>query len=377
MPNPSQREVCANTSARSSQSRGSTPAGNQHSVGEPESLRVRASSALRAAPSRGSPAGPPDAQRATRANASQQRRVVLLRDQAADRQHERRTCRRLRVARASARTGRRASRRGRSGSSGAFLPAAPPRRGSGERPPRSRRSRRTPCISAAVDVAKRAEQVPVVVVARRDERDAQHMRGERAVGVGVDHVGVQQVGLLRPHALRDRRCEPRRDVETARDALPRDPALVERIVEACLRRRPRRARGSARRPLAPAARAEARAGAARRRRSPCTLVRCRTFTGRGSARRARSTSSTIRSVENRSRIRSAPSCAETLRDRSRSSRSSRQAAGEALDVADRREEARLAVVDDRARSAGVGRDDRHAGGERLDRDDRRRPRSRT
>ena len=53
---------------------------------------------------------------------------------------------------------------------------------------------------AAVDVTERAEQIPVVVVAGRDERDAQEVRGERAVGVRVNHVRMQEVGTLLTHA---------------------------------------------------------------------------------------------------------------------------------------------------------------------------------
>jgi hypothetical protein len=45
----------------------------------------------------------------------------------------------------------------------------------------------------AVDVAKRSQQVPVVVVARRDEGTVRQARRERSVDVGVDHVGVNEV----------------------------------------------------------------------------------------------------------------------------------------------------------------------------------------
>ena len=48
----------------------------------------------------------------------------------------------------------------------------------------------------AVDVAERPEQVAVVVVARRDERDARDARCDRAVDIAVHEVRVQQVGRL-------------------------------------------------------------------------------------------------------------------------------------------------------------------------------------
>ena len=78
----------------------------------------------------------------------------------------------------------------------------------------------------------------------------------------------------------------------------------------------------------------------------------------------------MRAVEKRSRIRAAPAAPSSARSSGRS-RSFPEPARERVDVSDRLDVARLAVVDDRASAAGVGRDHRQPGGECLDRDDGR------
>ena len=88
-----------------------------------------------------------------------------------------------------------------------------------------------PAHEEPVDVPERAEQVAVVVVARGKERAAKRARGDRSVDVGVDHVGVEEVDLLGAGDTGHRGCETRRDIEAARDTLPRDLALVERAME--------------------------------------------------------------------------------------------------------------------------------------------------
>ena len=99
----------------------------------------------------------------------------------------------------------------------------------------SRRARRA---KRAVDVAERAEQVAVVVVPRRDDRDAGRRDGERPVDVGVDEVRVQEVGLLGAHGADHVAREARGDVEAAADAPVRHAERVEPLVEARARRVP-------------------------------------------------------------------------------------------------------------------------------------------
>ena len=69
----------------------------------------------------------------------------------------------------------------------------------------------------AVDVAERAEQVAVVVVAGRDRRDPEQARCGAAVDVGVHEMGVDEVRLLRAHRADDVARHPRADVGAAVD----------------------------------------------------------------------------------------------------------------------------------------------------------------
>ena len=82
--------TCARTRLlASSQSRGSTRPGRSTASSSPSSSHERLRLLLRAGPSRGSRASRPDASRVHARERSQQRRMILLRDQAADREHER------------------------------------------------------------------------------------------------------------------------------------------------------------------------------------------------------------------------------------------------------------------------------------------------
>ena len=162
---------------------------------------------------------------------AEERRVVLLRDQAADGDRERclgRYPRRL---------------RGRSGGGGRQLVEAVVNRhelcrivtgtlekaahGVGDRDQPAGRAR-----ERAVDVAKRAEQVAVVVVAGRDGRDPQQLRRCAAVDVGVNEVRMDEVGPLDPDGADQVTQHPRADVEPAADRAVGHAEPVELRVEA-------------------------------------------------------------------------------------------------------------------------------------------------
>ena len=156
--------------------------------------------------------------------------MVLLLDQAADGQRERRVRRDPRL-----------DRRGRGGAKRKLVEAVPDRDqlarvvpgaleevadGVGDRDQPSRASR-----EAAVDVAERPEQVAVIVVPRRDDRDACQPRRNRPVHVRVDEVRVQEVGPLGAHGADHVASEARRGVEPAAHAPVRHAELVQPLVE--------------------------------------------------------------------------------------------------------------------------------------------------
>ena len=277
-PNPSQREVCANTSARASQSRGSTRPGIEHRVGEPELAARAPSSAPRAVPSRGSRAAPRDARRArVRTHRSSVAwSFCSIRRPIASTSGARRDAG---ARQASARTAPRAARRARSGSSSQLR-----RRQAGADVERAHglrdrdRSRRTPLHQRAVDVAKRPEQVAVVVVARRDERHAQRVRGERPVDVAR---GPCACARGRGRSLR-----------TVRVTAAASRGETSRPHGTRVHGTPRSSSASWNRSASPPASSERKRASTPRSRSagssveqvllgaadPCTLVRCRTFT---------------------------------------------------------------------------------------------------
>ena len=74
--------------------------------------------------------------------------------------------------------------------------------GDGDDPPNAVHKR-------AVNMAKRSQEVAVVVVSRRHEWDSQDVRCDRAVDVGVNHVRVEEIRCLRPDRAHDVYCEPR------------------------------------------------------------------------------------------------------------------------------------------------------------------------
>ena len=78
-----------------------------------------------------------------------------------------------------------------------------------------------------VDVPERAEQVAVVVVARRDEGHAQRRRRDRAVDVAVDEVRMKHVGLCTADGTRDGDAQSSADVQRARDARERNSHVLE------------------------------------------------------------------------------------------------------------------------------------------------------
>ena len=184
----------------------------------------------------------------------------------------------------------------------------------------------------------------------------------------MHHVRVQEVGTFLAHGRDERRGEACRHIAAARNASPGHRALVERPVK----------------PLGVAAgveREEARIDTAlaqgRKQREqmllgaadPLHLRRVQHLHASRILRYRRSTSSTIRC--GREPI-AHPACAFGAQPRAQSGigAQSLEVRGERRNVADRRQEPRLAVVDHRAGAARRRRDDRHAGGERLDRNDR-------
>jgi hypothetical protein len=157
--------------------------------------------------------------------------MILLLDQAADRERERRSVRDPRLLR-----GR---RRGR----GRELVEPVPDRdelarivaGALEEDADRVRDRDDPARAAGecpVHVAERAEQVAVVVVARGDEGRARRGGRDRAVDVGMDEVRVQEVGPLGAHGQDHVPRQPRGHVEAAADAPVRHLERVEALVEA-------------------------------------------------------------------------------------------------------------------------------------------------
>jgi hypothetical protein len=68
-----------------------------------------------------------------------------------------------------------------------------------------------------VDVPERPEQVAVVVVAGRDERDAERRGGDRSVHVSVDEMSVQHIGSLPPYRPDHVGRQPGADIGSAAD----------------------------------------------------------------------------------------------------------------------------------------------------------------
>ena len=157
--------------------------------------------------------------------------MILLSDQTADRRGRAANPRRSPPASASAPTAPSAARRARSGSSRAPQPQTganverPNRIGDGDHLAHT-------AHEEAVDVAEGTEQVAVVVVTRREKRDAQRVGGDGAVNVGMNHVRVEQVGAFAAQGAEDACREQRRSIVTAANASPRDPAGSQRRVEA-------------------------------------------------------------------------------------------------------------------------------------------------
>ena len=170
-------------------------------------------------------------------------------------------------------------------------------------PRASRRRRRAPCACAAGRAARRA----------RARTTAAASRGETSS----------------PHA----------------NARPRHAALVERVVEPlCVAARVERE--NARVDAALAQRGQQREEVLLGAADALHLDQVQDLHRAGSLRRARSMSSTMRAIENRSRIRSRAGSPSAARSAGSSAQLARARAASAVDVADRRERARLAVVDD-------------------------------
>jgi hypothetical protein len=146
----------------------------------------------------------------------EQGRVILLRCEAADREEKRGGRRDARLGRGQ--LGSRGRNRVEAVVDRLDLPGRMPC-GDEEAPhglrdgDEARRSGREP----AVDVAKGPEEIAVVVVPRRDVRDAQHAGRRGAVGVGVHEVRVEQVGRRRPDSPDHVSSEAGADVQPARD----------------------------------------------------------------------------------------------------------------------------------------------------------------
>ena len=83
----------------------------------------------------------------------------------------------------------------------------------------------------AIDVAEWPQQVAVVVVARRDDRDPERARRDRSVHVGVNQVSVDEIRPLGAHRTDHVSRQPRADVRPAAHRAVRDAELVERVVE--------------------------------------------------------------------------------------------------------------------------------------------------
>ena len=84
----------------------------------------------------------------------------------------------------------------------------------------------------AIHVAERPQQVAIVVVARRNRRNAEQPRAEAAVDVRVDEMCVHELGALDPNRADDVTRQPRTHVGPAANRPMRHAQLVERRVEA-------------------------------------------------------------------------------------------------------------------------------------------------
>ena len=182
---------------------------------------------------------------------------------------------------------------------------------------------------------------------------------------------MQEVGPLGADGADHVARHPRADVGAAADAPVRDAQLVEALVEArCVAAgdvEPEEARVDA----ALAQGGQQREQVALRAADARQLVDVEDLHARAAAGRAPRSRPPSGSTANRARTSAAPCRAErarAARGRARARRAGRPAR---VDVADRLEEAALAVRDDRRRAAGPRRDDRPLGRQRLDRDDRR------
>ena len=232
--------------------------------------------------------------------------------------------------------------------------------------------RRTPLHERAVDVAKRAEQIAVVVVAGRDERQCA-ARARRSIRTRRHGPCACAGGRAVPSrtARDERRGEPRRHVVAARHASPR---ASPRSSSARWNRSASPPASSERKRASTPALAQRRQqreqmllGAA----DPLHLGQVQHLHASRILRYRRSTSSDH--PLGREPI-AHPACAfgaQALRAEPASARSRSRCAASA----------RTSPIGARSpvspssttvpRAAGVGRDDGHAGGERLDRDDRR------
>ena len=224
----------------------------------------------------------------------------------------------------------------------------------------------------AVDVAERSEEIAVVVVTRRDERNAEQraQRATRRRRRGPCACAARS-GRSRRTARATSRAS-RGDASSPHGTRgQRDAALVEGAVEpVCIVARVEREEARVDAPLAQRA-GGARAGAAPRRRCRAPSSDGGLSPRRGSSRYRRSTSSTMRSVENRSRIR----CGARLPESRAAARRRRAAARAAsASAATSPTGARKPVSPSSttvARAAGIRRDDGHACRQRLDRHYRR------